>query len=146
MGRMHRPLTLLDGFDAVRAFLEARFRNDGGRSGDLAILLGGMSRELAADARPADPAQWSDWLDAVASVRPGLGETAGAVATRQIDPLDGFHAMRAFLDAYWGRGDRQERDIGAVLRSLTGPDGQPDAVQRDRWFAAIRTVQAGGQS
>jgi hypothetical protein len=137
-------ITLLAGFDAMRAFLNARWEDGGRQSGDLAILLGGTNRDAAHDGQPADPAQWSDWLDAVLMVRPDLAQAIDA--QRPIGVRDGFHAMRAFLTAYWERGDKQERGIGAVLKSLCRPDGVPDPAQWDRWLAAVRAIHAAGQS
>lgn len=135
------PLTLLEGFDAMRAFLDARFEDGDRQSGEVAILLGSMARNITGDGGPADPAQWGDWLDAIASARPNPAATANA--QRLIGVRDAFFAMRAFLAAYFERSDGQERDIGAVLESLCGPDGAPAAEQWDRWLAAVRIAKAG---
>jgi hypothetical protein len=64
-------LSLLDSFDAAREFIRAMWEQDAQQCGDLAQLLGSMNRSEI-DGRPLDIAQWSDWLDAAASVRPDL--------------------------------------------------------------------------
>jgi hypothetical protein len=60
-------LTMVEAYDAMRVFLEAYWRRGGGSSSDLAVLLGCTQR--AHDHRTIDPAQWFDWIEAVASVR-----------------------------------------------------------------------------
>ena len=48
-------------YRAMFAFLDTQFERS--RSGDLGVLLGGMS--LLRDGTPADPALWADWEHAV---------------------------------------------------------------------------------
>lgn len=61
-------LSLRDGFDAVRYFLEAYWERGLCSSEDIAVLLGSMNGEMTMDGRPIDAAQWTDWLDAVRKV------------------------------------------------------------------------------
>lgn len=67
-----RNINLLVGFDAMRAFLRARWEEDEKQSDDLANLLSNMNRNVWRNTQPLDIAQWSDWLDAVLSVWPDL--------------------------------------------------------------------------
>ena len=69
---MKHDLTELEAFDAMRAFLEAYWKRGGSSSDDLAVLLGDLNRSIWAGGRPGDPAQWSDWLKAVATVKSKL--------------------------------------------------------------------------
>jgi len=65
---MRYSLSELEAFDAMRVFLEAYWRRGGAASDDIAVLLGNINRDDWADRGPLDPAQWSDWLNAVAIV------------------------------------------------------------------------------
>ena len=60
----HSQLDPRTAFDAMRVFLEAYLERGGGVSDDLAVLLGGIQR-VESDGMPADPAMWSDWMDAI---------------------------------------------------------------------------------
>jgi hypothetical protein len=62
-------LTELEAYDAMLAFLEAYWRRGGGKSDDLAVLLGSTNRSICADLGPGDPAQWNDWMNAVEKVK-----------------------------------------------------------------------------
>ena len=67
--RFGSPPRLLDeraAFDAMRVFLEAWWERGGRTSDDLAVLLGSLNP--VADGMPLDPAQWSDWREAVDKV------------------------------------------------------------------------------
>jgi hypothetical protein len=55
-------------FDAMRYFLERYWERGGRSSDDLAVLLGELSTDVFTDDAPSDPAQWHDWLVAVAAV------------------------------------------------------------------------------
>jgi hypothetical protein len=52
-------------FEAMRLFLEAYWERGGRSSDDLAALLGELDTSVWADDAPGDPAQWTDWLEAV---------------------------------------------------------------------------------
>ncbi|MBM3528146.1 MAG: hypothetical protein FJX62_08640 [Alphaproteobacteria bacterium] len=135
---MDRGVSLPAGFDAMRAFLHAQWEDGGRRSEDLAILLGSLDRGTAQDGAPADPAQWSDWIDAVLTVRPDLkGRIEDGGVT--IGPGEAFEAMRAFLAAYWERGGRTERGIGEIAEALDRD--RATAGLQQRWSAAVRMAQ-----
>jgi hypothetical protein len=55
----------------MRAFLEAYWERGGKNSDDLAVLLGSVERggPLRPEGGTVDPAQWYDWLDAIATVK-----------------------------------------------------------------------------
>jgi hypothetical protein len=73
-----QQLNLLVGFDAMRAFLNAAWKNNGKKSDGLANLLSNISRDVWANGQPLDIAQWSDWLDAVLAVQPDLEDVREA--------------------------------------------------------------------
>jgi hypothetical protein len=58
-------LTVKQGFDALRHFLEAYWERGQRSSDDLAVLLGSLDGEFTSDGRPLDAAQWDDWVNAV---------------------------------------------------------------------------------
>ena len=60
-------LTALEGFDAMRVFIEDHWK----RGSDLRWLLSAMNRETAiwANGRPVDPGMWRDWLLALGTVK-----------------------------------------------------------------------------
>jgi hypothetical protein len=60
-------ITVLEGFDAMRAFLETIWQRQGKAPEDIAFVLGGSRW---ADGSPADPTIWEDWLMAVRISRP----------------------------------------------------------------------------
>jgi hypothetical protein len=155
-----QSLTLLEGFDAVREFIEAIFRSSGQRSDDLAMLLSAMDR---VGGRPLDIAQWHDWLEGVMLARPDLNvlkryndqalashmkameaRKHGAnippasplpeISEISLSSLEAFEAMRHFLTAFWKRGREQSVDIAAILN---GPAQHPSA----RWQAAIELAK-----
>jgi hypothetical protein len=68
-----QQITLLVGFDAAYYFLQARWEA-GAKSDDIANLLASMERSPQINTQPLDIGQWSDWLDAVLSVRPDFRE------------------------------------------------------------------------
>jgi hypothetical protein len=132
--------------------------------------------------QPLDIAQWSDWLDAMLSVRPDLDDikevrrqiqedyheflrarkteplevrrkaldalrakatkcTWHRIGHRSVGELDAYEAMRAFLSAYWSRGGKQSRDIGAIVDELKHKETAPDVAQWNAWLAAIQTAK-----
>lgn len=54
------------GYKAMFLFLEKYYELTG--ADDVGVLLGSMSTDVFADRRPADPAIWEDWLQAVREV------------------------------------------------------------------------------
>jgi hypothetical protein len=55
-------MTVLEGFEAMRLFLETIWERRGKAPEDIAFILGGSRW---ADGSPADPLIWQDWLMAV---------------------------------------------------------------------------------
>jgi hypothetical protein len=60
-------ITVLEGFDAMRVFLETIWQRQGKAPEDIAFVLGGSRW---ADGSPADPTIWQDWLMALRISRP----------------------------------------------------------------------------
>ena len=77
MSELHYPgdrtprLSVRQGFDAVRHFLEAYWERGLRSSDDIRHLLSAMDGSMTIDGGPIDQAQWSDWLEAVAKVEAG---------------------------------------------------------------------------
>jgi hypothetical protein len=61
-------LTVAEGYDAMRIFLETVRRRHGDAAGQIELVIGGLKW---ADGSPADPTMWADWLAAVQTVRAG---------------------------------------------------------------------------
>jgi len=55
-------ITVLEGFGAMRVFLEAIWRRQGKTSQEIAFVLAGSQWM---DGSPADPTIWDDWVAAV---------------------------------------------------------------------------------
>ena len=55
-------MTVLEGFEAMRLFLETIWERRGKAPEDIAFILGGSRW---ADGSPVDPTIWQDWLMAV---------------------------------------------------------------------------------
>jgi hypothetical protein len=55
-------ITVLEGFDAMRLFLEAVWLRQGKDAAEVAFVLGGSRWP---DGTPADPTIWDEWLLAV---------------------------------------------------------------------------------
>ena len=73
---MQYGLTELEAYDAMLKFLTAYWERGAKGPRDIAVLLGDINRNTFMDLQPGDPAQWNDWLDAVAKVK---GERSGLV-------------------------------------------------------------------
>jgi hypothetical protein len=52
-------ITVIEGYDAIRVFVEAVWRRHGKPGDQIEFLLGGMKW---ADGASIDPATWQDWL------------------------------------------------------------------------------------
>jgi hypothetical protein len=61
-------ITVADGYDAMRIFLEAVRRRHGDAGGQIELVIG---RLKWADGSPVYPGMWSDWLAAVQTAGPG---------------------------------------------------------------------------
>jgi hypothetical protein len=55
-------ITVIEGYDAIRVFLEAVWRRHGKPVEQIAFLLGSLKW---ADGTPVDPTSWQDWQAAV---------------------------------------------------------------------------------
>jgi hypothetical protein len=55
-------ITVIEGYDATRVFLETVWRRQGKPVDEIALLLGSLKW---ADGSPVDPTTWQDWLAAV---------------------------------------------------------------------------------
>jgi len=55
-------ITVVEGYDTVRVFLETVWRRHGRPVEEIAFVLGGLKW---ADGTPVDPTMWQDWLAAV---------------------------------------------------------------------------------
>jgi hypothetical protein len=57
--------TVIEGYDAIRVFLETVWRRHGRPVDQIALLLGSVKW---ADGAPVDPTTWQDWLAAVGGI------------------------------------------------------------------------------
>ena len=64
-------ITVLEGFGAMRIFLEAIWRRQGKTSEEIAFVLAGSQW---VDGSPADPTIWDDWIAAVRVSSSGQAE------------------------------------------------------------------------
>ena len=55
-------ITVVEGYDAMRIFLETVSRRHGKTDEEIEFIVGGLKW---ADGSPVDPAMWRDWLAAV---------------------------------------------------------------------------------
>ena len=65
-------ITLIEGYDAMRMFLETVSLRLGTTDYEIDFIVGGLKW---ADGSPVDPAMWQDWLAAVQITCGGGGET-----------------------------------------------------------------------
>jgi hypothetical protein len=62
-------ITVVEGYDAMRIFLETVWRRHHGKTDEeIELLIGGLKW---ADGAPVDPTMWEDWLAAVQMVCAG---------------------------------------------------------------------------
>jgi hypothetical protein len=61
-------ITVVEGYDAMRIFLETVRRRHGDAAGQIELVIGGLKW---ADGSPVDPTMWEDWLAAVQIARIG---------------------------------------------------------------------------
>jgi hypothetical protein len=61
-------LSLREGFDAMRHFLEAYWERGLRSSDDIRLLLSALDASMTNDGGPMDIAQWNDWLAATDKV------------------------------------------------------------------------------
>jgi hypothetical protein len=58
-------ITVIEGYDAMRIFLETMLRRRGDTAEEIAFIVGALRW---ADGSPVDPTMWRDWLAAVQTV------------------------------------------------------------------------------
>ncbi len=85
MTRSYEDISLLAGFDAMRAYLQSLWLEGEERDDNLAGLLGSLDRNESRNNPPLDLASWSDWLNAVLTVRPDLDDIKRALQQIQSD-------------------------------------------------------------
>jgi hypothetical protein len=61
-------ITVVEGYDAMRIFLETARRRHGDAAGQIELVIGGLKW---ADGSPVDPTMWEDWLAAAQVARIG---------------------------------------------------------------------------
>ena len=61
-------IAVVEGYDAMRIFLETVRRRHGDAGGQIELVIGGLKW---GDGSPADPTMWADWLGAVQTARAG---------------------------------------------------------------------------
>jgi hypothetical protein len=73
-------ITVIEGYDAVRVFLETVWRRHDKPVDEIAFMLGALKW---ADGSPVDPTVWQDWLAAVQiAASAGPGEIAAGRSPR----------------------------------------------------------------
>ena len=77
------PITLIEGYDAMRIFLEAVSLRLGKTDEEIDLIVAGLKW---ADGAPVNPAMWQDWLTAVQIACGGRG--------RETEPPKGRYSMR----------------------------------------------------
>jgi hypothetical protein len=70
-------ITVVEGYEAMRIFLETMWRRHGEFAGETELLIGGLKW---ADGAPVDPTLWEDWLAAVQMAC--IGRTSEIVESR----------------------------------------------------------------
>jgi hypothetical protein len=61
-------ITIVEGYDAMRIFLETIWRRDGKTDEEIELLVGALKW---VDGTPVDPTMWEDWLAALQAARVG---------------------------------------------------------------------------
>jgi len=61
-------ITIVEGYDAMRIFLEAIWRHHGKTNEEIELLVGALKW---VDGTPVDPTMWEDWLAALQTARVG---------------------------------------------------------------------------
>jgi hypothetical protein len=61
-------ITVVEGYHAMRIFLEAVRQRHGDAAGQIELVVGGLKW---ADGSPVDPTLWADWLAAAQTARIG---------------------------------------------------------------------------
>jgi hypothetical protein len=61
-------ITIVEGYDAMRIFLETIWRRHGKTDEEIELLVGALKW---VDGTPVDPTMWEDWLAALQAARVG---------------------------------------------------------------------------
>lgn len=61
-------ITIVEGYDAMRIFLETIWRRHGKTNEEIELLVGALKW---VDGTPVDPTMWEDWLAALKTARVG---------------------------------------------------------------------------
>jgi hypothetical protein len=61
-------ITIVEGYDAMRIFLETIWRRHGKTNEEIELLVGALKW---VDGTPVDPTMWEDWLAALQTARVG---------------------------------------------------------------------------
>jgi hypothetical protein len=61
-------ITIIEGYDAMRIFLETIWRRHGKTNEEIELLVGALKW---VDGTPVDPTMWEDWLAALQTARVG---------------------------------------------------------------------------
>jgi len=137
-----RSLTVKEAYQAMYRFLDRWFRmtmND-----EVAVLLSAMS--TLSDGMTADPAIWSDWVDAVEQATTGVvdvGVHVGDDGEGLLTVEEAYRAMCQFL-ASWFNGTKDD-EVLSLLGSLSAlPDGMTtDPAMWEKWVDAVRDAKSG---
>jgi hypothetical protein len=85
-----------------------------------------------------------DYLIVCERGRRMIEESSEPKATDRITVLEGFGAMRIFLEAIWRRQGKSSEEIAFVLAGSQWMDGSPaDPTIWDEWIAAVRVSSSG---
>ena len=67
-------------------------------------------------------------------------------ATDTITVIEGYDAMRVFLQTVWRRHDKPVEEIAFLLAGLEWADGAPvDAMMWQDWLAAVQIAATAGR-
>jgi hypothetical protein len=68
-------------------------------------------------------------------------------ATDTITTVEGYDAMRIFLETIWRRHDKTNEEIELLVGALKWVDGTPvDPTMWEDWLAALQTARVGRTS
>ena len=84
-------ITLIEGYDAMRIFLETLSLRLGTTDEEIDFIVGGLKW---ADGAPVDPAMWQDWLAAVQITCRRSRETKPSGRSGETEPPTGRYSVR----------------------------------------------------
>ncbi len=121
--------TLADAYDITIFFLEKYWNKT--KSDDAGSLLGSMM--LMADDRPFDRAIWSDWFEALSTVKPNEQLN---LETTQLTIEEAYFTMIAFLEIYCRLG--AEDDFVTFVKSLKAKTST--IVTWQDWLDSVKEI------